>query len=160
MERRLSAPETYGVRGAFTELAFNRWKNVPGVSGLSGNVDGTEKGGTLNLAARAVAFDMPNVFKTALALDSLTAQTAWTRTQDRLQVKLVNAAFANADAAGTLSGVYHTAPQGRGEVDLTGALSRADASSVPRYIPVTSSPRPPWRERAFVGGKSTDVRFE
>lgn len=153
------APETYSVRGAFTDLAFNRTENVPGASGLSGNVDGTEKSGTLNLAAQGVAVDMPNVFKTALALDSLVAQTAWTRTQGRLEVKIANAAFANADAAGTLTGIYQTAPQGKGEVDLTGALTRADARSVPRYIPVHITRIRPWLERAFVAGESSDVRF-
>jgi uncharacterized protein (TIGR02099 family) len=153
------APETYSVRGSFSDLAFNRGESVPGLSGLTGSIDGTEKGGTLNLASQGVSLDIPAVFKAVVPLDTLAGQVAWARAREQVEVKLDNLAFSNADAAGALSGSYRTARQGRGEVDLTGALSRADARGISRYIPVRITRIRPWLERAFVAGVSNDVRF-
>ena len=60
-----------------------------------------------------------------------------------------------------MSGIYRSARDGPGEIDLTGALVRADAHSVPRYIPITVlRGARPWLERALVAGQSNDVRFK
>ena len=51
-------------------------------------------------------------------------------------------------------------PDGPGEVDLTGALTRVEAHSVPRYIPITVLRKArPWLERALIAGQSNDVSF-
>lgn len=156
----LPSPETYSARGRFEGLAFNGAEKVPGISGLSGNVDATEKSGSLHLAGSQAHLDMPEVFGAPLAFDSLTAQLGWTRSPDRTEVRFSNVSFANTDAAGTASGSYKTAPQGRGDLDLTGTLTRADARSVSRYMPVNELKKVrPWLERAIVAGTANDVRF-
>jgi uncharacterized protein (TIGR02099 family) len=153
-------PVTYTARGRFDGLAFHEWQKLPAVSGLSGSVDANEKGGTLQVIGKQAALDMPKVFATPLQLDTLAGQLAWTKGADRVEVKLGNVSFANADAAGSLFGTYRTAPQGPGEIDLTGSLTRADARSVPRYIPIMVMKNSrPWLERAIVSGQSNDVRF-
>ena len=153
-------PAAYTARGRFEALAFNRGERFPGVSGLSGSMDATEKGGTLDVTGREAGLDMPRVFAAPLALDTLAGQIAWTQTGDRVDVKLSNVTFANADAAGSVFGTYRGAPEGAGEMDLTGSLSRADARSVPRYIPIMMMKNSrPWLERAVVAGQSNDVRF-
>ncbi|MDB5904512.1 MAG: hypothetical protein JWM26_3390, partial [Betaproteobacteria bacterium] len=156
----LPAPQRYSVRGRFEALAVEHWETMPGFAGLSGSVDGTEKGGTLHLNGKEASLDLPTVFGAPLALDTLTAQLAWTHAGDRVDVRLNNVSFANADAAGTLFGSYRTAPPGRGEVDMTGSLSRADARAVPKYIPITELKKVrAWLERAVLAGESHDVRF-
>lgn len=153
-------PESYSARGRFDGLAFNRWGKLPGVSGLSGTIDGTEKGGTLQVRGQRAALDLPRLFPEPLTLDTLTGQVAWTRSAERVDLRLMNIAFANPDAAGTVSGSYRSAPQGPGEIDLTGSLARANARSVTRYIPLTVlKGSRPWLERALVAGQSHDVRF-
>lgn len=153
-------PASYSARGRFEALAFDRWKNLPGVSGLSGNVDGTEHGGTLHVSGQRARLDMPRVFAAPLELETLTAQVAWSWAAERLELKLSNVSFANADAAGSLFGTYRSAAAGAGEIDLTGSLSRASAQNASRYIPVTILKKTrPWFERAFVAGHSSDVRF-
>ena len=153
-------PASYSARGRFEALALNRWQNLPGISGLSGNIDGTEKGGTLHVTGQKAGLDLPKVFASALAFDTLAGQVAWTRTPERVEVKLNNVTFSNADAAGNLFGTYRTAVDGPGEIDLTGSLARADARSVTRYVPITLMRNSrPWLERAIIAGHSTDVRF-
>jgi uncharacterized protein (TIGR02099 family) len=155
-----AAPEQYSVRGRFASLAFNRVEKIPGVSGLSGNIDGTEKGGAVHLSGHRVTFDMPHVFAAPVEMDTLTAQVGWTRSPKRDEFRFSNVSFANKDAAGTAFGSYRTVLDGRGEIDLTGNLSRADARGVARYLPVTRFEKlRPWLERALVAGRSEDVRF-
>ncbi len=48
---------------------------------------------------------------------------------------LDEAAFENADAAGTASGRYWPAADGAGEIDLQARLVRAEATAVWRYLP-------------------------
>jgi uncharacterized protein (TIGR02099 family) len=156
----LPAPQRYSVRGRFEALAVNQWEKMPGIAGLSGSVDGSEKGGTLHLNGQDASLDLPTVFGATLGLDTLTGQLAWTHAGDRVDVRLNNVSFANADAAGTVFGSYRSAPQGRGEIDLTGNLSRADGRAVPKYIPITELKKVrAWLERAVVAGESRDVRF-
>jgi uncharacterized protein YhdP len=151
---------SYSVRGRFEALAVNRHEDFPGVSGLSGNIDATEKGGALHVSGAHMAFELPRIFAAPLAFDTFTAQFAWTRPGGHLDLTFNNVAFANADAAGTLSGTYRTIPNTPGDIDLTGALTRADARSVPRYMPITIlKTSRPWFERAFVAGQSSDIRF-
>ncbi|HYC45080.1 MAG TPA: YhdP family protein [Burkholderiales bacterium] len=153
-------PQTFSARGRFESLAVNRWRSAPGFTGLSGQVDGTEKGGTLRVTGESAVLDMPQVFAGALKLDTLTGQLAWTRSAAGYEVRLDNVSFANPDAAGRVLGTYRSAPQPRGEIDLTGQLTRADARGVAKYIPITvMKGSRPWFERAFVAGQSNDVRF-
>ena len=150
----------YSVRGRFEALALNRWEKLPGVSGLSGSIDGTDKGGTLQVSGQKAGLDLPLVFGAELELDTLDAQAGWTRAPDHVEVRLTKVSFANPDVAGTVSGSYRSAPAGAGEVDLTGALTRAEARALPRYIPITVLRKArPWLERALVAGQSNDVRF-
>ncbi len=153
-------PASYSARGRFEALAFNRWQSLPGVSGLSGNIDGTDRGGTLHVSGQRTSLDMPRVFTSVLALDTLTAQVGWTWAGERLELRFSNVSFANADAAGSLFGSYRSAAEGAGDIDLTGSLTRASAHSASRYIPITILRKTrPWFERAFVAGFSNDVRF-
>ena len=156
----LPAPPRYSVRGRFENLALNQFEKTPGLSGVSGNVDATEKGGTLHVVGERTSVELPAVFTDPLAFDSLTAQVAWTRAADHVDLKLSNVSFANADAAGSVFGTYRVPSVGRGEADLTGNLSRADARAVTKYLPVNEFLKVrPWLERAVIAGESNDVRF-
>lgn len=153
-------PATYSARGRFEALAINRRGKLPGFSGLSGHIDGTEQGGTLHVSGQRASLDMPRVFARVLELDTLTAQVAWAWAAERLELKLSNVSFANSDAVGSLFGSYRSAAAGPGDIDLTGSLSRANAQNASRYIPITILKKTrPWFERAFVAGHSSDVRF-
>ncbi len=154
------APESYSARGRFEGLSINRWGKFPAVAGLSGILDGSEKGGTLQLTGKGASLDFARLFASPLAFDTASAQVSWTRSAERFELRFSNAAFANPDAAGTFSGSYRSAAQGLGEVDLTGALTRVDARSIERYIPIARfAGIRPWLKTALVAGQSSDVRW-
>ncbi len=173
-EGALPAPAKYSARARFEDLAMNRFGVVPGLQGISGTLDASEKGGNSQLTAREMKLDLPDLFKEVLQFDTLTAHAAWTRDlkdRDRgkdkdkdgnrgFEIKLSNVSYHNADLAGTLSGSYRAVPDQPGIIDLTGNLMRADARRIMHYLPlnVAKSARP-WMESAFVAGTSGDVSF-
>lgn len=152
--------KTYSVRGRFNELSLQQHDALPAFSGFSGNIDGTEKGGTLHVATQKAALDLPKLFRERLQFDTLTGQLAWSRAAGGTELRFSNFAYANADLAGTLFGSYRTAAEGPGTADITGHLSRGLASRVTAYLPLTvAQGSRGWLDKAFLAGSSNDVRF-
>lgn len=159
------APARYTLKGKFSNLgaqahAFAPGKILPGFSGLSGTLDMNDKGGTVSLNARQLTLDLEGVFDHLLALDTLTAQMAWSSKDGLHEFKLANAAFANSHLAGTAFGSYRTLAGGPGQIDLSGHLNRADARFVSHYLPLVVGPDTrQWLARALKAGRSGDVRL-
>jgi len=155
------APTQFNVRGRFQSLALARTQKMPGFSGLSGGIDGSEKSGTLHFSNVNATLDMPRVFAAPLVFDTLTGQLQWSRDSGSTQIRLNNVAFSNPDMAGNLFGSHRWDESGPGTMDLTGHLTRADARNAVRYIPITvAKGSRPWLSNAFVAGQSNDVRFQ
>ncbi len=151
-------PSQYSLRGRFHDLAMSRLGKIPGFSGISGNIDGNEKTGTLFLNANVATVDMPLVFRDPLQFDALAAQIAWSRSGDDTELKMNSISFSNQHVAGTLFGNYRTLPGSKGALDLTGNLTRADARYASRYIPLAvGEATRNWLDRAFLAGQSNDV---
>lgn len=150
----------YEVKGAFARFGLNPVEYFPGVSNLSGSIEANEKRGTLTLANKGTRLELTRVFAEELQFDELAGQVSWTRNADEYDIRLTGLSFANADLAGTLQGTYQTVANGRGIVDLSGALSRADVHQVPRYLPlVVKKATREWLAVALVAGHSNDVRL-
>ena len=155
-------PVAYSARGRYANLSLNAYQKIPGFSNLSGTVDATDKGGSLTLVSRASAVLLPKVFEDAnVVLETLDAQMSWGFPNGRFELKIDQAAFANADAAGTATAVYRAAPESPGHLELNGRLTRADATATHRYLPLVL--RKELREYIKHGveaGSSADVRFK
>ena len=154
-------PAGYRARGRFTNLALNAYQHIPGFSGLSGTVDATDKGGSITLASSDSAILLPLVFEEPrLALDTLAVQASWGFPNGQLELKIDQAAFANADAAGTLGASYRAIAGTPGHMDLTGRLTRANATAVHRYMPKNlSQGLRDWVKGGVEAGHSSDVRL-
>jgi uncharacterized protein (TIGR02099 family) len=155
-----TAPESYVAKARFTDLGVDAQESLPGVNGLSGSFDATEKGGTLKLSSRALRVDLPRVFAERLAVDTLQGNIGWERKGEEIAVALDGLAFANAQVSGTAGGTYRMAPQGPGTIDLDVRLARADVRDIYRYVPVTvPAPVREWLRRGLVGGTASDARL-
>ena len=153
-------PEHYSVRGRFANLGARAWHGIPGFTGLTGQLEGNEKGGHLFLGSEKVMIDLPGMLPEGQAsLDTLTAQVGWVVGKDRLELKYSNVALANRDLAGTLFGSFTSIQGSPGVIDLTGNFSRADGRSVYRYIPRLPESVRDYLKLAVAGGHSNDVRL-
>lgn len=151
-------PQQYSIRGRFEDLSLKHAGDIPAFSGVSGAVEGNERGGTLSLNTRKTSVTMPLVFRDPIEFESLAAQIAWVRSGGQTELRLNNISFSNAHLAGTVFGNYRTAVSGPGSIDLTGNLTRADARFVSRYVPlVVGKGARDWLDAAFIAGRSESV---
>ncbi len=158
-----SAPAHLKVKGGFINIGMNRFEAVPAFSGFSGNIDLSEKGGTLNFNSQKVRLDLPEVFRgEVLLLDTFTGQASWKhlKDQDSIEIKFGNISFANSHASGGIHGSYRTEHDGPGEIDLIGYLTHADARYVGHYMPKKINKLiHEWIEKSIVAGELSDVRL-
>jgi uncharacterized protein (TIGR02099 family) len=155
--------KTYALRGRFTGFGVNAVDHFPGVTGLTGRVEGTQAGGTLEIDSHKVGLDLPLVFRDPLAFDTLQAKGEWKSGPAGLALELKSLRFANADTAGEASGTWHarTHPdRSPGVVDLRGHLERLQGVRLPAYLPNRMAPARAWVERAVQSGEASNVRFE
>jgi uncharacterized protein (TIGR02099 family) len=155
------AIETYRVQARFENLGLAAQGSVPGFSGLSGHIDGSEQSGSIELASRDAAIHLPMVFsEPRVALTTLDASATWKTDADGVELNISRAAFQNGDAHGSLNGRYHTRAGSPGEIDLSGKLTDADAKSVWRYMPlVVGVDVREWLKNALLGGRAEEANL-
>ncbi len=177
----LDAPTHYRAKAGFSGLALAaKAASEPGAVGRPGlrnaslQVEASEAGGTARLAIDDGAIEFPGVFDVPLIpLNTLAAQLAWKietprgalRSQVSVQVK--DGRFVNADAQGELAATWRTGPGegfGRGgrypgRLELDGRIVQADATQLPRYLPLQLPDTRGYLGRALQGGTLRDTSF-
>jgi len=153
-------PQHFDARGNFRRLAARAHEKIPGIAGLTGRFEASEKGGSVVLGSERVSIELPGIIAEGAAqLDTLSAQVGWKFAPDRLDVGFSNLSFANGDGAGTLFGSYTRRQDGTGSIDLTGHFSRADGRAVYRYIPFLPAPVVDYLKASIRAGHSNDVKL-
>ena len=155
----------FTAKTRFAGLSMNAWGSIPGFTGLSGTVEATERKGVVRLASHKSELDLPKVFpEPRIQLESLNGEIGWERTGAGagVAVRLANLSFANEHLAGTAYGTYAWSGEGRGVVDFSAQLSRADGRSTAKYLPLSSvmgAAAREWVANAVLGGQASDVRL-
>jgi uncharacterized protein (TIGR02099 family) len=151
----------FDIKARFDEMSMRRVGSIPGVTGLSGQISGSDSSGSLSLNAPHLQVDAPQLLLEPLAFDTLTAQADWQRKSGGWDVKLNNFSAANADLAGTAFGNYQTDEHGPGIADVTLNLSRASLSHAVRYLPkeLLGQKTMTWLQSALQGGNADEVHL-
>ena len=150
---------SFTARGRFLDLGLAAQDALPGIAGLTGSFDATQRGGTLRVQSHALALAMPRVFAEPIAFDNAQARIGWSLDGGEYAINIEQLVFSNPHATGTANGTYRTAPDGPGTIDLSVQLTRADVAHVFRYLPLALSPTVrDWVKRSLVAGTSTDSR--
>ena len=134
---------------------------APGFGRLTGEVSMTDAGGRLAIDAPHSSMTFPGLFADpTLKFERLQSQVEWTRLAEGIEVRIGTTHFRNADAVGSLSGTYRSGGKGPGIVNLEGRLSRADATAVYRYLPLTvPAGTRAWAQRAVQAGYTHEASF-
>lgn len=151
----------YKIKGQFENLAMQQVGHMPGFSGLSVAVDGSESGGNLSINTRNLTLDAPGIMKESLFFHTLTGQASWQREQGELAIRAANVALANNDLAGNLNGSFHTKAGTLGIADLTVSLTRGEIKHAARYIPLVTLDQKDndWLSEALLSGHTEDFRM-
>jgi uncharacterized protein (TIGR02099 family) len=154
----------FQVRAKFDELAINAVDRYPGASGLTGQLEGDESGGTLVLDSKNATLDVARIFRAPLAFDRLDAHAGWKREGKAIEVTIRDAHAANADAEVRAAGSYRTIPDSAmnspGWVNLKGTVTRARAAGVANYLPNSIAGTRDWLDRSILEGEARGVRWE
>jgi len=155
----LDAPQRYGVKARLAGLSIAAGPvpqapavGRPGWQKAQIDLHATERGGEARLNLDGGALEFPGVFEQpVIALDRFEAGLAWRIDPAKaagqlpaVELKVSNARFANLDAEGELNATWRTGPgagTGRGArypglLDMSGRLTRGQATSVARYLPL------------------------
>lgn len=159
------ALEKWSVRSRFDRLHIGALGPVPGLTGISGRIDGDQGGGRIRLDGERGHIDLPTVFaQPRLELERFTADLSWRplkRDKQALELTLDKAQFENQDAAGEASGHWQPSadsPDGPGVIDLTGRLTRGNGEAVWRYMPlVVGQETRNWLKESVHGGSADEV---
>jgi uncharacterized protein YhdP len=154
-------PNNYRIKGHFENLGLNQVGNIPGFTGLTGDVNGSEASGRLSVNAHAMVVDAPRVMREPLSFTTLIGQGYWQRKNGELSVNVDNIAVSNDDLAGNLYGSYRTQAGTLGVLDLTGRLTRGDIRRAARYTPLVAlhGQASDWLNGALKAGHTEDFRI-
>jgi uncharacterized protein YhdP len=79
----LSSAQDLEVKGRFEGLGLTALGPVPGMAGINGRIDGSEKGGSVQLNGQRAAVELPTVFADPkLDVEAFAADLAWTSGAD------------------------------------------------------------------------------
>jgi len=156
--------KAYAVKGRFEDLAINAVDKLPGVSGLTGSIEGTEAGGTVSIAGRNSAFELEHIFRAPLTLATIDARVRWRHAGNALEVLIDEAHVANADAEATVTGTWRSLPDAKvkspGYLDIKGRFLRGNTARAASYIPNRIAGTRDWIERSLESGQLTRASFE
>ncbi len=157
----LEKPDSYRIKGHFDNLGLRQVGGMPGFSGLTVDVDGSDAGGRLSINARQLMVDAPGMMREPLSFATLTGQAGWQRQRGELSINVDNIAVANDDLAGNLYGSYQTRAGTRGMLDLTAKLTRGDIRRAARYTPLVALHKEgnDWLNGALLAGHTEDLRI-
>ncbi|MDR2209225.1 MAG: TIGR02099 family protein [Azoarcus sp.] len=159
-EAEAGALRDWKINAEFEGVSLTARGLIPGMGNMSGQIKGNSREGEFLFSSRNGYVDLPRVFEQAhIPLTSLGASGSWHHKNGQLAVMLAAAEFVNDDAAGWAKGSYWPAKGGPGEIDISGELSRAQATAVWRYIPLIAGVNVrDWLKNSIVRGEVTGAK--
>ncbi len=153
-------PRLERVVARFQHLAWLPWKDIPGVAGLSGEVQGGGQQGSFRLQG-PLSLAIPRVMsQPSYALAQFQARGDWRRTGSAWVVSLSRLQAANPDLDLSATGSYSWNGNGPGQADLRGRIVRLQADAVWRYVPSVVHPDvAAWLHRALLAGRGAGGDF-
>ena len=154
-------PNNYKIKGHFENLGLNQTGKIPGFTGLTGDIIGSEASGRLSINAHHTVINAPDLMREPLSFATLIGQGSWRRKDGELVVNVDNIAVSNEDLAGNLYGSYRTQAGTLGVLDLTGKLTRGDIRRAARYTPLIAlhGQASDWLNDALKAGHTEDFHI-
>lgn len=158
--------EQWALRSAnaeFKALSWQAHKALPGVSNMAGWLQASDTQGLLYLDTRRAAINAPEIFREAIAADSLRGGVRWYRQPEQWHIDTDVLALDNADAKARVQLALQLPIKdlGAGRLELLAGLHDGQVASAWRYLPwrTTGDKTLAWLRRALVAGEVTQGGF-
>jgi len=156
-------PPAVEVRGSLEEIAVDAADGLPGISGLSGRLEGSPGGGRFEMNSRDLTLLIPGLFRDPLVLADFDATVDWSRKDGGMTLEALSFAGSNPDLSveGKATLAFHDdgSPM---DMEIYARALDVDLSSASRYLPVGIMPSGVvgWLDRGIVAGRSSEARLE
>lgn len=153
-------PISYKIKGKFENLALRQVGEMPGFSGLTLDVDGSDLNGSMHIDAQQLTVEAPGIMRETLMFDTLTGHVDWRHEGKEVAIHLTDFNIENNDFAGHLLASYETQTGTLGMLDLDANLTRGDVRGAARYIPLVAFNKQDgdWLNGALLAGHTEDFR--
>ncbi|MHB1144211.1 MAG: YhdP family protein [Thiobacillus sp.] len=153
--------DNFSIAAHFSGLGVTAAGNEPGLSNLTGRIEGDARAGMFEIDSGKLAIHLPGLFREpSFGFDRMHARGSWKKTPRGQRLTLAEVAFANPDMAGTAKGNYERIAGHPGIIDLTAHLSRAEGTAVYRYFPKKIGDHTVnWVKQGVVSGHSDNVQL-
>jgi uncharacterized protein (TIGR02099 family) len=155
-------PLQYSVQAAFEDVSFEPIERIPGLSGLTGKVQANHESGELRIESENMGFELPRMFRQALAARVLTGTVDWKVLDDGVSVHSDELRAETEDGKGTASVQVFVPRDGSSPVlDLAARGEELNVAATRKYVPAHKiTPKTlAWFDRAFVGGIVRSATF-
>ncbi len=152
----------FAARARFDELALAASGGLPGMTGMSGRIEGNLQSGFLHLDSGSSSLRMPNLFSNPLQLSQLAGTLGWERYAESFRIRSdaieIESGALAATARLQLDWPYREASPW---IDLQVAGDSLPLDQFHHYLPdqVMSPKATDWLERAFQQGSVHNLRF-
>lgn len=156
----IERPATYAARGRFADLGVLPYRGLPGFDRFAGTFDVTERTGSVTLNGVGTTITHPaTLVEESIGFDTLAARVNWSFPHGPLEVRIEDGAFANAELAGTVTGLVRAGGEAAPHVDITARIPKAEGKAIYKYIPMLGPSTAAWLKRGIVAGTASDVRL-
>jgi uncharacterized protein (TIGR02099 family) len=149
------------LRASFEDLSLAAHDNVPGLTGVTGRIEGNLLAGRLQLDGAQGQLVMPHVFPQPLALSRVDGEVSWQRFGDRIRVGArhlrIESGVLRVDSRWQMDWLYdQPAPW----LDAQLAVNELPLTAIGDYLPsgVMSPAAVRWLQQAFHAGRARNAR--
>ncbi len=156
-------PAPVEIQVSLEALGVEPVGNAPGVSGLSGQLDGSTAAGRFEMKSLDLKVLIPWLFRDPLVFSDFDATLDWTRDADGMVLQARSFAGSNPDLAVEGKAVFEFHDDGSPmDMEIYARALDVDLSSASRYLPVGIMPPGVvgWLDQGIVSGKSSEARLE
>ena len=155
----LEKPASFSLRGQFSNVDIKAPGGWGAISGLSGELNASQSGGSVRINSENTIIDLPERFPEGPAqFDKLAAQIGWAAADGHVEFKFSNVMLANRDVSAILNGNFSTRSRharSPGVLDLTAQFPRLEAKAVYRYIPRLSKSAREFLKQTLLAGQGS-----
>ena len=131
---------------------------VPGFSKLSGRFEVSQKGGVVHVRSEKATLTFPGVFEDpTLPFEKLAFEASWVIAPKEVEVKIRNAQLVSPQITASIKADYSTGGKGPGFLELDAKLSKVQANSIHRFLPLgIEEPARHWVRNALTTGTANE----
>lgn len=149
-------PLKYSLQADFADAGFQPVLSAPGLSGLTGHVQGTDASGEIRLDMKDAGMELPRMFRSPLQAQSIRGAIAWNHDPAGLRLSSKEMHVASEDGRAQATIELTIPADGTSPIlDLNVQAQDLNVAATPRYLPANKmTPKTlEWLDHAFVLGR-------